>query len=122
MLTKTAPVVDNVSVSDEGHRRKKVLSPAIASLMIAAGMAVASAQDMIIAPEQETVIREYITTQKVAPIEAPADVQISVGSTLPDAVELHAIDVPDVKYRFVVIGKQTVLVEPESRKIVRILD
>ncbi len=90
--------------------------------MIAAGMAVASAQDMIIAPEQETVIREYITTQKVAPIEAPADVQISVGSTLPDAVELHAIDVPDVKYRFVVIGKQTVLVEPESRKIVRILD
>jgi hypothetical protein len=32
---------------------KNVLSPAIAGLMLSAGVAVASAQDVIIAPEQE---------------------------------------------------------------------
>ena len=39
---------------------KNVLSPAIAGLMMRAGVAVASAQEVIIAPEQDTVIREYV--------------------------------------------------------------
>jgi hypothetical protein len=98
------------------------LSLALAGLVLSSGLGAVSAQDVIIAPEQETVIREYVTKQKAEPIQAPADVRIEVGSTLPDTVELHAIDVPDVKYRYVVVGKQTVLVEPETRKIVRVLE
>jgi Protein of unknown function (DUF1236) len=80
------------------------------------------AEDVIIAPEQETVIREYVTKHKVVPVEVPADVRIEVGSTLPDTVELYAIDVPDIKFRCVVVGKQTILVEPETRKIDRVLE
>jgi Protein of unknown function (DUF1236) len=99
---------------------KNRLSLAIVGLILCTGTV--GAQEVIIEPEQETVIREYVTKQKVEPIEVPADVTIEVGSTLPDTVELHAIDVPDVKYRYVVVGNQTVPVEPETRKIVRVLE
>lgn len=34
---------------------------------------------------------------------------------------MHTLDVPDVKYSYVVVGGQTVLVEPETRKIVHIM-
>ncbi|WP_353641707.1 DUF1236 domain-containing protein [Mesorhizobium sp. WSM2239] len=97
------------------------LTSAVAGLLLLGGAGFAIAQDVVIAPEQETVIREYVTTQKVAPAEVPADVQITVGSTLPDTVELHTLDVPDVNYSYVVVGGQTVLVEPDTRKIVHIM-
>ena len=92
-----------------------------AAILMLCGTGLAAAQDVVIAPEQETVIREYVTTHKVQSITAPTDVQITVGSTLPDTVELHAIDVPDVKYRYVVVDGQTVVVEPETRKIIHIM-
>src|SRR3954453_12966383 len=92
-----------------------------AAMMMLCGTGLAAAQDVVIAPEQETVIREYVTTHKVAPIQAPADVQITVGSTLPETIELQPIDVPDVQYRYVVFDNQTVLVEPGTRKIIRIM-
>ncbi len=97
------------------------LTSAAAGLLLLGGAGFAIAQDVVIAPEQETVIREYVTTQKVAPAEVPADVQITVGSTLPDTVELHTLDVPDVKYSYVVVDGQTVLVEPDTRKIVHVM-
>ena len=97
------------------------LTSAVAGLLLLGGAGFAIAQDVVIAPEQETVIREYVTTQKVAPAEVPADVQITVGSTLPDTIELHTLDVPDVNYSYVVVGGQTVLVEPDTRKIVHIM-
>jgi hypothetical protein len=74
----------------------------------------------VIAPEQETVIREYVQKKPIASIDLPG-VELNIGSTLPETVELHALDVPDVKYQYVVVGGQTVLVEPETRKIVHIM-
>lgn len=77
---------------------------------------------VVIAPEQETaLIREYVTTQKVAPAEITG-VEIAVGATLPETVELHALEVPDVTYRYVVVDGKTVLVEPETRKIVHVIE
>ena len=97
-------------------KRISLAGLALGSLLTSAAMA----DTVVIAPEQETVIREYVTTHEVAPVEV-TDVDIAVGSTLPDTVELHAIDVPDVSYRYVVVGGQTVLVDPDSRKIVHVL-
>jgi hypothetical protein len=37
-------------------------------------------------------------------------------------VELHELDVPDVSYRYVVVNGKTVLVDPGTRKIVRVMD
>ena len=97
-------------------KRISLAALALGSLLTSAAMA----DTVVIAPEQETVIREYVTTHQVAPVEV-TDVDIAVGSTLPDTVELHAIDVPDVSYRYVVVGGQTVLVDPDSRKIIHVL-
>jgi hypothetical protein len=80
----------------------------------------AFAETIVISPEQETVIRQYVATHTVAPVEVTG-VEISVGATLPETVELHTLDVPDVAYRYVVIDGQTVLVDPGMRKIVHVL-
>ncbi|TIP79244.1 MAG: DUF1236 domain-containing protein, partial [Mesorhizobium sp.] len=38
----------------------------------------------------------------------------------PETVELH--EVPDVEYRYVVVDNRTVLVDPGTRRIVKIID
>jgi len=83
------------------------------------GVGAAFAEDVIIAPEQETVIREYVKKEPVASIKLPG-IQLNIGSTVPDTVELR--EVPDVQYRYVVVDGQTVLVDPSTRKIVKVIN
>jgi hypothetical protein len=97
------------------------LSSALAGLLLAASAGLVSAQTVVIQPEQETVIREYVKKQPLASIDLPG-IELNIGTKLPDTVELHAIDVPDVKYRYVLVGGRTVLVEPSTREIVHILN
>ena len=100
--------------------RKTVLSSAIAGLMISAGVTLTSAQDVVITSEQDTVVREYIKKKPLASISVPG-VELNIGSTLPETVEVHTFeDVPDVKYQYVVVDNKTVLVEPGTRKIVKV--
>jgi hypothetical protein len=94
------------------------LSAAAAGFLLLAGVGAAAAQDVIIQPEQETVVREYVKKQPLASIKLPG-VELNVGSTLPDTVELH--EVPNVKYRYVVVDNQTVLVDPGTRRIVKVI-
>ncbi|TPN60947.1 DUF1236 domain-containing protein [Mesorhizobium sp. B1-1-5] len=97
------------------------LSATAAGLLLAAGIGAAAAQDVIIEPQQETVIREYVHKKPIASVDL-LGVQLAIGSTLPDTVELHAIDVPDVQYRYVVVNGQTVLVDTGTRRIVKGID
>ncbi|MCX8279994.1 DUF1236 domain-containing protein [Phyllobacterium sp. 0TCS1.6C] len=46
---------------------------------------------------------------------------MAVGSTLPETAELHTLDVPEVNDRYVIVDGQTVLGEPATRKIARII-
>ena len=95
-----------------------------AGILLLAGTGLAMADTIIITPEQETVIHKYVVEQNV-PAYAPTDgVEISVGSTLPDTVELHSIDAPDVQpvYSYVLVDGRTVLVDPATRRIVKIID
>jgi hypothetical protein len=96
------------------------LASAIAGLLLAAS-ASAIAQTVVIQPEQETVIREYAKKKPIASINLPG-VEVNIGSRVPDDVELHALDVPDVKYRYVVVEDRTVLVDPDTREIVHVID
>lgn len=98
---------------------KMHLSAAAAALLLLAGVIAAAAADVIIQPEQDTVIREYVKKQPLASIKLPG-VELNVGSALPDTVELH--EVPNVKYRYVVIDNRTVLVDPGTHKIVKVYD
>lgn len=94
-----------------------------ASFVVMAGMATAQTT-VVISPEQETVIREYVVTQEPAPIEVPADVTIEVGTALPETIELRQLEAPDleVQYRYVVVDGRTLLVEPETREIIHIIE
>ena len=98
---------------------KMHLPGAAAAFLLLAGIGVADAEDVIIAPEQDTVIREYVKKQPLASVKLPG-VELNIGSSLPDTVELH--EVPNVKYRYVVIDNRTVLVDPGTRKIVKVYD
>ncbi|MBZ9986633.1 DUF1236 domain-containing protein [Mesorhizobium sp. BH1-1-5] len=95
------------------------LTSAAAGFLLLAGIGAAAAQDVVIAPEQETVIKEYVHKQPLASVKVPG-VELNIGSTLPDTVELH--EVPNVKYRYVVVDNRTVIVDPGTRKIVKVLD
>lgn len=95
------------------------LRAAAAALLLLAGVGAAAAQDVVIAPEQDTVIREYVHKQPLASVKLPG-VELNVGTALPDTVELH--EVPNVKYRYVVVDNRTVLVDPGTRKIVKVYD
>ena len=99
----------------------KLYLPGAAGLMLLAGVATAAAQDVIIQPEQDVVIREYVQKRPLASLSLPG-VELNIGSRLPDEVELHAVEVPDVEYQYVVVDNRTVLVEPGTRKIVHVYD
>ncbi|MER8733977.1 DUF1236 domain-containing protein [Mesorhizobium sp. M0018] len=95
------------------------LSTAAAGFLLLAGIGAAAAQDVVIEPQQETIVREYVKKQPLASVQLPG-VELNVGSTLPDTVELH--EVPNVKYRYVVVDNQTVLVDPGTRRIVKVIE
>ena len=88
-------------------------------LGLLSGVGAALAEDIIIAPEQETVIREYVKKEPMASLKLPG-VELNIGSTLPDTVELR--EIPDVQYRYVVVDGQTVLVDPGTRRIVKVIN
>ncbi|MER8388490.1 DUF1236 domain-containing protein [Mesorhizobium sp. M1380] len=95
------------------------LSTAAAGFLLLAGIGAAAAQDVVIEPQQETVIKEYVHKQPLASVKIPG-VELNIGSTLPDEVELQ--EVPNVKYRYVVVDNRTVLVDPSTRRIVKVYD
>jgi hypothetical protein len=95
-----------------------------AGVLLFAGTGLAAADTIIISPEQETVIHDYVVKEN-APAYVPEDgVDIDVGATLPDTVELHSIDAPDVQpvYSYVLVDGRTVLVDPATRRIVKIIN
>lgn len=97
-------------------RKVAILAASLAALAVSSS---AFAQAVVIAPEQETVIREYVKKEPAASIKLPG-VELNIGSTVPDTVELR--EVPNVEYRYVVVDGRTVVVQPETRKIVKIID
>lgn len=100
---------------------KKFVSSAFAGLFLLGASGIALAQTVIVTPEQQTVIREYVKKKPIASIALPG-VELNIGSTVPDTVELHAIDAPDITYQYVVVDNRTVLVDPGTRKIVQVID
>ena len=94
-----------------------------AGFLVLAGVGAAVAQTVVIAPEQETVIREYIVRQQVEPVP-DIDFDITVGSIVPDDIVVRRVEAPELttEYEYVVLDGRTVLVEPGSRRIVHIID
>ncbi|WP_442582096.1 DUF1236 domain-containing protein [Mesorhizobium sp. ASY16-5R] len=99
---------------------KVYLTSAVAGLALAAFAGSAMADDVVIfKPEQETIVREYVKKKPIASIQLPG-VELNVGNTVPDTVELY--EVPDQKYRYTVVDKRTVVVDPATHKIIHVMD
>ncbi|TIX21949.1 DUF1236 domain-containing protein [Mesorhizobium sp.] len=95
------------------------LSSAAAAIVLMGGIGAALAENVIVVqPEQETVVREYIKREPLASVNL-LGVELKLGSSVPDTVELR--EVPDVRYRVAVINHRTVLVDPDTRQIVEVL-
>ncbi|MER9585492.1 DUF1236 domain-containing protein [Mesorhizobium sp. M0276] len=92
---------------------------AAAAVLLLAGVGAVAAQDVVITPEQDTVVREYVKKQPLASVKVPG-VELNVGTALPETVEVH--EIPNVKYHYAVIDNRTVLVDPGTRKIVKVYD
>ena len=104
---------------------KRQLIMAAAALSIAAGtQAFAQTAVIEISPEQRTIIRQHVTTQKIKPITIQGDVR--VGAPLPAGVDL--VVVPGAwgpqysKYRYVYWNDRVVLVDPSNRQVVHIVE
>ena len=84
----------------------------------------ALAQTVELAPDQRTKIKQYVTTQKVAPTTVKE--KITVGATLPADVRLQPVPAdwgPSVsKYEYIYTDNHVVLVEPSTRKVVTVID
>lgn len=104
---------------------KKILATTALAVALAwSGAALAQDVTVEIAPEKQTVIKEYVVKEKVAPVTIEGE--IVVGRELPDSVTFQ--DVPEdwgddlTKYKYVYISDKVVFVDPENRKIVHILE
>ncbi|HEX2135624.1 MAG TPA: DUF1236 domain-containing protein [Microvirga sp.] len=76
-----------------------------------------------IQPEVRTKVKQYVTTSKPKAVTVPSGFTVSTGAVLPETVEVQSFpsDVGVTQYRYAVIGDQTVLVEPGSRRIVEVI-
>ncbi|HEX3536926.1 MAG TPA: DUF1236 domain-containing protein [Stellaceae bacterium] len=74
-------------------------------------------------PAWRTEMKEYVVKEHRAPVTPPAGFRVSVGEPLPPAVEVYPFPTtaPYGKYRYSVIGNETVVVDPADRRIVEVI-
>ncbi|GLS30968.1 Protein of unknown function [Mesorhizobium albiziae] len=100
-----------------------IFRSALAATILLAGTAFAAAQTVVVTPEQEVVVREYVKNNPVV-VERPSNFELVIGAIIPDILKPGALadnTVPN-KYQYVVMDGRTVLIEPQTRKVVHIID
>ena len=96
----------------------------LAAAALISSAAIAQTAVVEFAPEQRTKIKQYMTTQKIAPVTVKE--KVTVGATLPADVRLTAVPAdwgPSVtKYQYVYSDNHVYFVEPSTRKVVTVID
>jgi hypothetical protein len=95
----------------------------LAASVLFAGTAFAVAQTVVVTPEQEVVVREYVKTNPVI-VERPSNFELVVGAIIPDILKPGALaeNTLPSQYQYVVMDGRTVLIDPQTRKVVYIMD
>ena len=103
---------------------KARIACATAGMAILFGSAVASADSLIITKDQVPEVQEYVVNQHLEPVTPPEGFDVEVGTVVPDTVEIHQLEVPSLprRYDYMVMNGQTVIVDPDTRKIVQVLE
>ncbi|PWK61741.1 DUF1236 domain-containing protein [Aminobacter sp. AP02] len=95
----------------------------IAAAILVAGTAFAAAQTVVVTPEQQVYVREYVKTNPVV-VERPSNFELVVGAIVPDILKPGALAdnrLPH-QYQYVVMDGHTVLIDPQTRKVIQIID
>jgi len=107
-------------------RYYRVAGAAIVAI-VASSMARAQDATLTITPEHEQVIREYVVKEHVRPVDM--DDNFVVGATVPQTVELAPVPegiyttAPEVRrYQYFYWKNRVVFVDPDSRRIVKVVD
>ena len=96
-----------------------------AALLLAA--APAAAQVVFdLTPDQERTVYTTITRERVR-TAPPAALDVNVGAVLPAEVEIYEVPTtvevaPVRRYRYTVVNDRVVLVDPGTRKVVRVIN
>ncbi|MCO5083707.1 MAG: DUF1236 domain-containing protein [Rhizobiaceae bacterium] len=100
---------------------KKAIPVVTAAALLFSGAA--WAQAVVVSPEDQIIIREYVVKQPPAVVELPSDYDIVVGAELPDTITLTPLAAPGLtmQYEYVAVGDDILLVEPGTRRIVDVL-
>jgi hypothetical protein len=94
--------------------KAKLIGLTAASLALAAPCALA--QDAVVVPGTVTT---YVTGQPID--DTTIDGDIVVGSALPDKVVIKSVPDND-SFAYAVVNKKRVVVEPKTRKVIRIIE
>ncbi|MGB3897628.1 MAG: DUF1236 domain-containing protein [Mesorhizobium sp.] len=96
----------------------------LAGAMLAVTASAAFAQTVILQPDEEVVVREYIVKRPPPEVVLPDDFDLSVGTVVPEDVVITPLDAPaiETRYDYLVVDGRGVLVDPDTREIVEILD
>lgn len=104
--------------------KRQLFAGVTALALMVSTQAVAQSVTVELAPEQRTRIKEYVVKEHVRPYAVQE--RISVGTTLPADVELHAVPSdwgPSVgRYRYVYSNDRVYFVDPTSRRVIYDLD
>lgn len=89
---------------------------AATALSLAFATSYALADDMVVVPDTVTT---YVTSQPVE--DTTVDVDVAVGTALPDKVVIK--NVPDNDgFGFAFVNKKRVIVEPKTRKVIKVVE
>lgn len=90
----------------------------------AGGSATSTTTTTTITPQQESTIKTYVRKEKTKSVAVPSGFTLSTGATVPPTVELHSFgsDVGMTQYRYVVMNNRTVIVDPSTRKVIKVID
>jgi hypothetical protein len=105
---------------------KKLLLGSVMSVALFFSTGIVLAQTALeITPDQERAVYTNIYGQRVV-TETTPEFDVSVGAVLPDDVRMYDVPAtveyaPIRQYRYVTVGNRVVLVEPATRRVVRVI-
>ncbi len=105
---------------------KKILLGSVMSSALLFSTGVVLAQVILeMSPQQERTVYTNIYGQRVVTETSP-EFDVTVGAVLPGQVQLYEVPAsveyaPARQYRYVTVGPRVVLVEPATRRVVRVI-
>ena len=131
MFTRGLVVVDKTLGRSD---TMKTVATLIAAAFVATSATIALAQGvgggggvrgaLVLAPEQRTVVKQYLTSHKIAPVKLKE--RLSVGATLPASVRLAPVPAEwgpaYSSYRYIYSDNRVYFVEPSTRRVVTAID